>query len=82
MIGNTTLFTTVLICEEAVVQVPSIAPATSPSANADMDITDIAAIIMIAIKITLVVFFFIKNHPFYSVRRTYVPVVKNIALNR
>ncbi len=65
MIGNTTLFTTCLICPEADFHVPSIAPATlPPAAKADMDITDIAAIIMIAIKIIFVVFFFIKKSSF------------------
>ena len=81
-IGKTTLFTTCFICDEAVLHVPSIAPATSPSANAQNDIALIVTIIMTAIKIIFVVLFFIKSHPFCCLMRwTYVPIIKDIALN-
>lgn len=72
MIGNTTLFTTCLICPEADFHVPSIAPATlPPSAKAQIDIAVIATIIIITTLITLTIFFFIIIISFLNTTEQY-----------
>ena len=53
MAGNTTLLTTVLIWDEAVVQVPSIAPATSPVPAAKTVVANIIARSMLTASITI-----------------------------
>ncbi len=59
MAGNTTLLTTVLIWDEAVVQVPSMAPATSPVPAAKAVVANIIARSMLTASITIHFLFFI-----------------------